>query len=145
MAALGRVMVKAYAAQMGRVVSPVDGDGWCLLTCVSRAMPERPSAMDILACALTVIQDESSEAPLREAVPATIKEKARRLLDGLDRRSRHMGDLGMDDLWDFMPQALSLTCGRPLRRPCAQWPRRGQGGQGASTRGSGGRAPHPCG
>lgn len=114
MAAMGRYLVMAYIEELGYSVDWMQPDGWCLLECVTRATPFLEDRTVVLRLALETIRGGLPLAHLDPTTREEAKGEAARLLNQLSVAARNIGRWCNSDLWDFMPQALSRVCGRPL-------------------------------
>lgn len=73
------------------------------------------TALTLLQLALKAIRDDLSLANLDDLLRTEIRHKAAGLLARPNAIDRRMSSMCSSSLWDYMPQALSLVSGAPLR------------------------------
>jgi hypothetical protein len=115
MAAVGRAAMTAHFESLGFDVLQIQPDGWCLPACVAMAVRDPGGTVTVLQRALEALHAGHGLAHLDDATRATTMREAGGRLRRFSITQRNISALCNTDLWDPLPQALSLTSGRPLR------------------------------
>jgi hypothetical protein len=124
-ALVGHKMVEAYVRVQGGKIQDIAADGWCLLTCMAQATGE-VDVKTLFAQALNFIPALATKAlavltiqgGLTEEAAATwaaVQVQALALLEKLQqRRGLDVRTLWNSELWECLPQVLSMLTGRVL-------------------------------